>query len=54
MNKLCNKTFGELYENILKKEQIIKELGYNLIVIWESKWNKSIKKLQIIFKKYLN
>ena len=54
LNQVCNKTFKELYENTLKKEQTIKDLGYNLVVIWESDWNKintSIKKLQIKFRK---
>jgi hypothetical protein len=49
MNKTRNITHGKLYENTLKKEQIIKDLGYNLITIWESDWkniNKSIKILQ--------
>ena len=53
MNKTCNMTHGELYDKTLKKEQIIKDLGYNLITIWESDWikiNKSIKKIQNKFK----
>lgn len=53
MNKTCGVTHRELYEKTLKKEQIIKDLGYNLVVIWESEWNninKSIKKLQKQFK----
>lgn len=29
---------GDLYTNTLKKEQKIRELGYNLIVIWENEW----------------
>lgn len=49
LNKTVGKTHKELYENTLKKEQEIKELGYNLKVMWESDWNKinkSIKKIQ--------
>jgi hypothetical protein len=47
------KTYGELYENTLKREQKIKELGYNLVVMWENDWikiNKSIKKIQNKFR----
>ena len=28
------KTFGELYQNTLEKEKLIKQIGYNLIVKW--------------------
>ena len=53
VNKKNSKTFGELYQNTLKKEQLIKDLGYNLVVMWESDWiklNRSIKILQIKFR----
>ena len=52
----CNylgKNYGELYQKTLEREQQIKNLGYNLIVIWEYDWNKinkSIKKLQRKFR----
>ena len=59
--RLCNPTdysyfgkkFGELYKKTLEREQQIRDLGYNLIVIWEHDWNKinkSIKTIQRIFK----
>ena len=53
LNDCSKKTYGELYQKTLEKEQKIKELGYNLKVMWESDWNKinkSIKKLQKKFK----
>jgi hypothetical protein len=53
LNKTVGKTYKELYEDTLKREQEIKNLGFNLEVMWESDWNKinkSIKKLQKIFK----
>lgn len=31
-------TAGELYQKTLEKEKIIKELGYNLVVLWENDW----------------
>ncbi|RWZ87303.1 MAG: hypothetical protein EO766_12320 [Hydrotalea sp. AMD] len=33
-------TMGELYQRTVKKEQIIRDLGYNLIFIWESDYKK--------------
>jgi hypothetical protein len=52
-NKVCKKTFGELYEKTIKKEEKIKELGYTLITIWEYQWKifiKSINKIKINYK----
>ena len=43
MNKVSKKTFGELYENTTKKEQFIRDSGYNLVVIWELQWTAFIK-----------
>jgi predicted nucleic-acid-binding Zn-ribbon protein len=40
INKKTNCSFKELYEKTLIKEVKIKELGYNLEVIWENKWKK--------------
>ena len=53
-NPFSKKTFGELYENTLMREQKIRELGYNLVVMWESDWNKlnkSVKAIQTKFRK---
>jgi hypothetical protein len=41
MNKTCKMTHGELYLLTLKKEEKIKEMGYNLVVMWESDWNNT-------------
>ena len=38
-NTKCGKTFGELYENTLKKRKLILDAGYSLIEIWESNYN---------------
>lgn len=43
INQRCKKTFGELYENTLKKIDIITRNGYNLIQIWESEWKNEIR-----------
>jgi hypothetical protein len=39
-NILNKKTFGELYQETINRENILKENGYNLITIWESEFNK--------------
>jgi predicted nucleic-acid-binding Zn-ribbon protein len=54
-NKTTNCSYGELYEKTIIKEKMIKEFGYNLVVMWEYDWdkiNKSIKFLQNKFKSY--
>jgi len=56
INTLCKATYGDLYKKTLEREQKIKDLGYNLEVMWESDWNKinkSVTKLQQKIKKYL-
>jgi hypothetical protein len=35
-------TFGDLYNKTMEREKIIKDLGYNLITMWESDFNKKI------------
>ncbi len=49
INPITKKTFGELYRNTINRENIIRNNGYNLKVIWEEDWNnfkKIIVKLQ--------
>jgi hypothetical protein len=41
-NTLIYKTMGELYQKTIDREQKIKNLGYNLVVMWESDYNKLI------------
>lgn len=36
INPTVKKSFGELFQNTIRKEQILKEAGYNVISIWES------------------
>ena len=40
LNKHVKKTFGELYNEIFKKFNILKSLGYNIKYIWETDWMK--------------
>ena len=39
-NKTTKCTFGELYQFTISKEQKIRDLGFNLMIIWESEWIK--------------
>lgn len=38
INEKCNKTFKQLYEETLNREELIKDSGYNLIIMWEGDW----------------
>ena len=42
INKITKTTMGELYKKTVERERKIKELGYNLVVMWEIDW-KQIK-----------
>jgi hypothetical protein len=47
------KKYGDLYQKTLEREQQIRYLGYDLVVMWEYDWdkmNKYIKILQIKFR----
>lgn len=45
-NKLQNIKMGELYDKTIERENKIKELGYNLVVIWEREWDKLYKDIK--------
>lgn len=52
-NPVVKKTFGELYEKTLAREQTLRSLGYNVVSIWESEWKTFMKiviKIQRIVK----
>lgn len=42
-NKLCHKTFGQLYENTFKKFKILRDSGYKVKYIWENDWDDWIR-----------
>ena len=52
MNDVSKRTMGTLYKRTINREQKIKELGYNLEVMWESDWNKINKSISILQKKF--
>jgi hypothetical protein len=43
INPLNKKTFGELYNETLKRLELIKNEGYNIITIWESDYKNNKK-----------
>ena len=54
-NEITKCTYKDLYDNTLIRENKIKDLGYNLVVIWENDWkkiNKCVKILHQKFRKY--
>lgn len=53
MNKTCKKTFGELYDQTIKKKEYIESLGYKYVECWEYDWNlgkKAVIKLQKLWR----
>ena len=39
-NKICHKTYGDLYNFTFNKFKKLKQLGYKIRYIWENDWNK--------------
>lgn len=37
---IANKTYKELYERTIKRDDLIKQAGYNLVNMWEHVWRK--------------
>ena len=38
------KTAGELYQKTILREELIRSLGFNLVVMWEDEWDKKTEK----------
>jgi G:T-mismatch repair DNA endonuclease (very short patch repair protein) len=51
-NKTTKCFFGELYHKTLEREELIKKLGYKLIVMWEQDWNNINRSIQILQRKF--
>ena len=45
-NTVCKKKFGDLYNNVLEREDIFIRQGYKVISIWESDFKKSKIKIK--------
>jgi hypothetical protein len=48
-NSLLKKTYGELYEKTVERNNLIIKLGYNLVTIWESDFIKLEKEQKNIY-----
>ena len=53
INKKTNCSFKELYEKTIIREEKIKELGYNLVIIWENDWKKINNAVRTIQRKFI-
>lgn len=42
INTVNKKYFGDLYQDTINREYLLKQAGYNLITIWENEWRKTI------------
>lgn len=47
INPCIKKTYGNLYENTMKRETMIKEAGFTLITIWERNWDENNDKKRV-------
>jgi hypothetical protein len=54
INEITKCTYKDLYDKTLIRENKIKELGYNLITIWENDWKKLNKCIKILQQKFRN
>lgn len=52
VNKHNNISFGELYQNTLKKREHCLQNGYNVIECWESEWVKGVKAVKKLQKRF--
>jgi hypothetical protein len=52
VNKIKKMTFGQAYQNTKEREKVIENLGYNLVVMWEYDWNKIVKSVKILQRKF--
>jgi len=43
INPLNKKTYGELYNRLLNKNKILKDMGYTVIRIWEKDYDESLR-----------
>ena len=42
INKSTKTSFGELYKNTIRKENILTKMGFNIVSIWENDWVKTM------------
>jgi len=42
VNVVAKKTYQQLYEETMSRENKLRESGYNIVTIWETDWNKGV------------
>ena len=42
INKSTKTSFGELYKNTIRKENMLTKMGFNIVSIWENDWVKTM------------
>lgn len=47
VNERVGRTFGELYADTVKKENMIRSLGYNLVVLWEDEFHERTRRASL-------
>jgi len=52
VNRVNNKSFGQLFKNTLRKELILQRLGYKYKCVWESDWDRAVKAVMLLQKKW--
>jgi len=52
VHPLSRRTMGDLYAGTIARDAAIEELGYNLVVIWESKWKKMNRSVRLLQRKF--
>lgn len=48
LNKITNKSFGELYDYTMEKKQVLRSKGYKYVDVWERDWRNAIKLVTLI------
>lgn len=52
INTIVHKTMGELYDTTVKKENALREAGYNVVTMWDKEWRAVIKTVKALQRKY--
>jgi len=53
-NPVNKKKFGQLFKNTIKKEILIRNLGYNYYCIWDTDWIKGVNAIRVLQRHWRN
>jgi len=54
INTKTKKTFKQLYDNTIEREEYLQSCGYNFIVVWENDWKKVERLMNLVNKELVN